>query len=202
MRRSPFLLCSFRAPHQSPNGASFSTGEALACANIAGIIQQRGTPLRVWVPLFLSLCAKNSPLLPFSNDKEVSSLASDDSGHRPKTPRAFKKARAKLSDLVCANMASRHIIKSVGSVLSDGFFPYSKFNFELALKKGHVPKPLSFKFFGGLEPFSKERFQKTHPTRPRVHAPFKIYILFSIISTSSSKARESSERRRAVSIIG
>ena len=142
MRRSPFLLCSFRAPHQSPNGASFSTGEALACANMAGIIQQRGTRPDVWVPLFLSLCAKNSPLLPFSNDKGVSTSAEVDSGRRPKTPRAFEKARAKLSSLVRANMTSRHIIKSVGSVLSDGFFPYSKFNFGLALKKGLVTKPL------------------------------------------------------------
>ena len=114
----------------------------------------KGEPLfACGFPSFCRFAPKIHLSCPFLNDKEVSSLASDDSGHRPKTPRAFEKARAKLSSLVCANMASRHIIKSVGSVLSDGFFPYSKLNFGLAQKKGLVAKPLFLKFFEGLETF-------------------------------------------------
>ena len=85
----------------------------------------KGEPLfACGFPSFCRFAPKIHLSCPFLNDKEVSSLASDDSGRRPKTPRAFEKARAKLSDLVCANMASRLIIKSVGSVLSDGSFSF------------------------------------------------------------------------------
>ena len=62
-------------------------------------------------------------------------------------------------------MVSRLIIKVVGSVLSDGFFPYSKFNFGLALKKGLVTKPFFFKFFEGLETFYERKFPRKTDTK-------------------------------------
>ena len=61
-------------------------------------VNQQGEPLRSGG--FSSsklLCNLLTPLLPFSNDREVSLSADSDSGRHPKTLRAFEKARPKLS---------------------------------------------------------------------------------------------------------
>ena len=60
------------------------------CTNKENPSERVGSPLEL-------LWQLNSPLLPFTDDRGISPLASGDSGRRPKTLRAFEKARPKLS---------------------------------------------------------------------------------------------------------
>ena len=84
-------------------------------------------------------------------------------------------------------------------MLSDGFFPYSKFNFELAQKKGLVAKPLFLKFFEGVGNFLLRKFltaSSASPaspasSRPARHAALLSYKILSHINGACNKDNKS-----------